>query len=372
MSHVATGVVVGAIAAGVGWFAGSSTVPPAVTVEKTVEKTIAQTVTVAASPTAVSLSDVIMKKRGKAKLQGAVVCIAPREDFGWGAQNVAAYEYLSQKYADYIEMKVSDNTPPAEGEKAMRDYAQLGYDVIFNAGDYGIETLQKLANEFPNVYWVGGMTFTPAPHLNCYDQKEEEAGYLGGIIQAMMTKTKKVAYIMGEALPDVVRVGEGAKQAVKAIDPTISYKEVIIGSWVDPAGSKEAALSLNDAGYDIIMHTVDLGVQGLIEAAKTRNFWWIGEGKDQNVLDPEHNLTSHLWRHDLIYEQGLLDVFADLKGEKPYGGVAKRYGLEELGEESQIAPLYHVPPEVAQAVSQAVQDIIAGKIEVKMITEPTP
>jgi len=281
--------------------------------------------------------------------------------------NAAAYNGLMRIRDRFgAEVAFSEAVPIAEFEETFRDYSEQGYDIVIGHGYEFGEPIQKVAPQYPKTtYWcincdVSGPNYTSLLHQN------QEGSYAVGYLAALMSKTGKVAGVAGFQFPVIVQQMEGFKLGARAARPDIEVTVTYIGTFDDIARAKEATLALISAGNDVIFHIADAAGIGVIEACKERKVYAIGFAWDQNVLAPETVLTSTIIDFEKMMEEAME---ATVKGE--FTMEIHRYGLS-----TGVVRLadFHglVPEDIAARVNQVVQDIIAGRIQVPLISEPTP
>jgi len=151
-------------------------------------------------------------------------------------------------------------------------------------------------------------TFAPLPtlpNLVCFLFKEEQCGYLVGAIAGMATKTNKVGYIGGIAVPAVQRYEAGFMAGVKTTNKTAygtdgkNVANVYAGSFSDQPKGKQIAQTMISQKCDILFHAAGATGNGMFEAIKeaggpSKGIWGIGVdvdmGKNPNLY-PEGTLT---------------------------------------------------------------------------------
>lgn len=305
------------------------------------------------------------------RLKVALVLPGPINDLSW---NAVAYQGLKEVAKSFtMDFVFQENVADADVERVLRDYAGRGYDLIlaesFNYQDPAI----KVAQDFPKVKFAtatgfkvrsAGFADVPPNHA-VYDWPAHQAGYLTGVLAALMTKTKRVGFVGGYEVPDIIRQAEGYKQGVKALDPAVKTSIIYTGSWSDPEKGKEAALSLIDLGADVVAQAADGPGVGAILAAKSRNVFAIGYVADQNPIAPKHVLTSVILRKDVAYAKIIQDV---LMGKFE----SKGYYFDMLASGVALASYHRLVPDAIQEKIQAFKDkIMKGEIVVEERVQST-
>jgi basic membrane protein A and related proteins len=187
----------------------------------------------------------------------------------------------------------------------------------------------------------------------------EEAGYLAGIVAAMMTKTKTVSTVGGISIPPVNNWIAGFRQAVKDTDPDVKLLNAYSQDFVDQAKCKEIALDQIAQGSDVIFQVAGLCGLGALDGACQEGAMAIGVDADQSFAG-DCMLTSALKPLDLA-------VFETIKSAQEgtfEGGTNRFFGIEEFPDAELLAPYSDaVPQEVQDAVEAAKQKLISGEID---------
>jgi len=192
-----------------------------------------------------------------------------------------------------IEYEWSDNNGyGAEFERALREAAARGYDIIFGDAFGNEEIVRNVAKDYPQTYFVFGSALGPMdPNLAVFDDWIHEPAYLGGMIAGKMTKTNVLGVVAGYPVEEVNRIVNAFKLGAKKINPEIKVKVAFINSWFDPVKAKEYALAMISEGADILYAER----AGVIEAAKEAGVYAIGNMLDQHDEAPGTVITSVVW-----------------------------------------------------------------------------
>jgi len=217
--------------------------------------------------------------------------------------------------------------------------AARGSDVVIAVGFMMTDVLFNVAPQFPDTYFVG-IDIEPSPgqtvpsNVVCYVFNEHEASFPAGYLAATMSKTGKVGFIGGVAVPAVTKYEAGYKAGVKVYNELHNKNiEVISGyanTFNDPALGKSLALTQMQNGADIVFHAAGPTGNGVIDAAKERgtslydlpkdatlkeiidkyyeldkNYFAIGVDVDQDYMAPGYVLTSSMKRVDTAAFEGI-------------------------------------------------------------------
>jgi basic membrane protein A and related proteins len=187
----------------------------------------------------------------------------------------------------------------------------------------------------------------------------EEAGYLAGIVAAMMSESKTVSTVGGISIPPVNNWIAGFRQAVKDTDPSVKLLNAYSQDFVDQAKCKEIALDQIAQGSDVVFQVAGLCGLGALDAACQEGVMAIGVDADQSFAG-DCMLTSALKPLELA-------VFETIKSAQDgtfEGGTNRFFGIEEFPDAELLAPYSDaVPQEVQDAVEEARQKLISGEID---------
>jgi len=287
--------------------------------------------------------------------KASLLMSGPANDGGW---NQLAYEGLmTLKEEKGFEVVVTENVKQADHVQLLRNYANQGFNYIIAHGyEYG-DALETVAEEFPAVTFIqiGGVSHN-GKNLNAVLFTSGEAGYITGVLAALMTESNKIGFVGAVEIPSIKADFEGFKKAVADFNPAAEVIEAWTGSWTDIAKGKEAALAQIAEGVDVIMANGDAANHGVAEAVQGTDVLYIGWSRDQKEHAPDNHIGSNVQSVAAILinlvEQG---EAGELKGDLYIMGYKEgaQY-LSDFGDQ--------VPQEVRDTVMQVVQDVIDGKI----------
>jgi basic membrane protein A len=142
----------------------------------------------------------------------------------------------------------------------IQQFIDAGFPVIVTTGFAAGEATAKAAAENPDVYFIGVDQFQgePLPNLTGLVFNEDKAGFLAGALAAQLSKTGKIAAVLGtDLVPPVVAFGVGYENGAKYINPDIEVSTTyhpgeISQAFVDPEWGAATARQAMDQGADII------------------------------------------------------------------------------------------------------------------------
>lgn len=246
-----------------------------------------------------------------------------------------------------------------EQVEVIRQFAQQGYSIIIGQGGQFGEALSTVAAEFPDtqfIFSVGSDTYD-LPNMSAATASYSDAGFIGGVLAALTTKTDKVAMITGEFYDNHRTMEAGYKAGVAYVDANIETTSVTTGDWADNVKAREASLALIAQGYDVLFPCLDAAGAGVSAAAQdSDDVHVVGSvadyAKEYNSEDVTVGSVVFAWK-----TLGYLESTGAL-----CDGTSHILGISDEG----IVPVINATlSEDAQAIyDTALADLGSGKIEV--------
>jgi basic membrane protein A len=212
----------------------------------------------------------------------------------------------------------------------------------------------KVAGEFPDGAFMHCSGFKSADNMTNYFGRIYQARYLTGITAGFMTKTNKIGYVAAMQIPEVIRGINAFTLGAQSVNPDVEVVVVWTNTWYDPVLEKDSAISLLDAGCDIIAQHQDS--PGPQEAAQERGAYSIGYNSDMTAFAPKAHLTSAIWNWGPLY----LEVAKQVRDGSFKGGEALWFGMEKgIVDIAPFGPM--VPAEVQAKVMEEKAKLVAGQ-----------
>jgi len=236
---------------------------------------------------------------GEGTLTIGFIYIGARDDYGYSqahAQGAAAVKKMpGVKVIE--EERVPDTT---DVQKAMQSMIELdGAKVLFPSSfGYFDPHVLVMAQRYPQVAFLhcGGL-YDEKIHptnISSYFGFIDEGQYLSGIVAGHTTRSKKLGFIAGKPIPQVLR----------------NVNAFTLGALIDQ-------------GVDVMTCHVN-SPKIIIESAERRGIYTCGYHTNQAELAPRGYLTGAEWNWEKVYVNYLTDIKA---GKKPAAFV--RGGLKE-------------------------------------------
>lgn len=270
----------------------------------------------------------------------------------------------AQKRGD-IEYSLSENVKNSDMIRVLREYAEQGMDLIVGEV-YPVEReARKVAKDYPKVAFLLGSSLKPqAPNFAVFDNWNQDAAYLAGLIAGTITKTNTIGAIGGIPIPEVNRLVGAFKQGACEVNPKVKLLVTYIGSWYDPPKSKEAGIAQIDSKADVIYAERF----GAIEAAKARGIPAISNLTHYQRKYRDTVITSTLWHAEPFIDAAIEHV---RKGEYKAVDYGEIYGLMKDGGASlaEFGPWEKkLPNDLLALVRKREKEILAGTFQAKIVS----
>lgn len=296
------------------------------------------------------------------KVRVALVLDGKIDDNGW---NQAAYEGLKEAETQHgVQTAYSEEIPIPDYEKALRDYASQGFDLIIAHSSIAKEAVMNTAKDYPKIAFLWTDGDETLENLAVIRPMAQEASYLAGLLAGKMTKSNIVGMVGGIDIPSTHRSYAAFEMGLKEANPEATLLVNWVGSFLDVAAGKEAALSQIEAGADVIFGNGDGQNIGVLQAASERNVLAIGAVRDQFNVAPNVVLTSVEWG----FRKSIAEVVGDFVAGR-FSGKVYEIGLAHGAD---LSP-YHenankIPEEVQNLIKEKRQEIIDGKLSIPNIS----
>ncbi len=205
-----------------------------------------------------------------APLKVAFIYVSPATEEGWSSQHDLARKALEAKYGSKIQITCLENIPEnADAERVLRDLAKQGNKLIFATSFGYMNSVMKVAKEFPDVHFEHCTGYQSAANVLNYTARFYEARYMAGILAGATTKTNILGYVAAFPIPEVLQGINAFTRGAQSVNPNIEVRVVWTSSWYDPGKESDATKSLIGQKCDVITHhTNSTAVAAACEEAK--------------------------------------------------------------------------------------------------------
>jgi basic membrane protein A len=192
-------------------------------------------------------------------------------DTGFMQSGYEGFQRIQATHGDKIEASYVEQVAAADYQQALQRFASQN-DLVISVGGQTDADVRKVAPQFPDVKFVeigGPSDAEPLPNLAYYDPQQAEAEFLSGAAAAAASKTGTVGFVGGVELPAIVNAAVAFGNGARFVRPDVTVlNPQYVGDFNDPAKAKQAAGTAYAGGADVLGQIVNLGKQGIEQAAK--------------------------------------------------------------------------------------------------------
>ena len=223
--------------------------------------------------------------------------------------NANAWQGVQDAVADKslcVAAKVIESNQPTDYQKNMQLFIDQKYDMVVTVGFLlGDDTL-AMAKANPTVkFAIVDYAYTgPPANLTGLVFREDQAGFLAGIVAGKMTKTNTIGGVYGLDIPPVHKYRVGYENGAKYANPAIKTLGVYqppsgAKSFNDPDWGKQQATAMFGQGADIVFGAGGNTGNGALLAAVQANKLCVGVDVDQFVsyADAQKCLLTSAEKH---------------------------------------------------------------------------
>ncbi|NLL45823.1 MAG: BMP family ABC transporter substrate-binding protein [Clostridiales bacterium] len=194
------------------------------------------------------------------------------------------------------------DTDNAATRTAIEECIEAGCTLIF-ATSYGyMDTMEALAEEYPNVLFSHGTGYKSNDvNFNNYFGRIYQARYLSGIAAGLRTETNKIGYVAAQPISNSEVTGgiDAFAKGVAAVNPDAQVFVKVTNTWFDLALEGSTAEALLDLGCDVIAQHCDTTAPQI--AAENAGVWGCGYNSDMTEAAPNAHLTAPIWNWGVYY-----------------------------------------------------------------------
>lgn len=205
--------------------------------------------------------------------------------------NQSAWEALqSLKMQDKIaRLDVIESVDMRDWQKNIMFFAEDGYDVIVTVGRELSEDTVVMSTRYAHSQFIGidQQLEEEYPNLATIQFPTEQAGFLAGMLAAMVTKSEKVGAVCETSGIETVWLycegfRAGAKYENDDVKVTITYRDngSFNTTFNDPDWGKQKAISQIESGVDVLSGFGGKTLEGALLAASEKGIPVIGVEED--------------------------------------------------------------------------------------------
>jgi len=233
----------------------------------------------------------------------AAIFSGPINDGSW---NETQYNGLKRIEGRGAEISFVENVSDADSVEIMRAYAAEGFDLIFLTTNGMQDLCFPLTGDFPDTTFIQLNGTVISDNFISVRVPNEEQGYLAGVIAALWTETGTVGFVGGQEITPIIIGSLGFQQGVDFVNDNFGTNVTAIrvntGNFNDVNQAKETAISMIEAGADVVVPMADAAGVGVVEAVEERNIMTVGTGPGHAILAPDHVLATIMRDNAYVYD----------------------------------------------------------------------
>lgn len=241
-------------------------------------------------------------------LKVAFVYIGPVGDAGWTFAHDRGRKAVEEQFGDKVKTTYVENVPEsaADAERVFRDLASQGNKLIFGTTFGYMESMLKVAKEFPDVKFEHATGFKTADNMAQYDVRTYEGAYLAGVVAGKMSKSGKMGVVASVPIPEVIRNIDSFALGARSVNPNATVKVVWVNKWFDPGKEREAATTLIGQGVDMLMQNTDSAA--VVQTAQEKGVHAFGWDSDMSKFGEKAHLAASVISWGVYYTKIVDDV----------------------------------------------------------------
>lgn len=224
-------------------------------------------------------------------LKVGFIYVGPITDNGWSYRHNVGREDLQAALGDKVQTSYVENVPEGpDCERVLRQLATGGNGLIFATSFGFMESVLRVARQFPKVKFEHATGFKRAANVATYNARFYEGRAVCGTLAGHLSKSGLVGYIGSFPIPEVVMGVNAFTLALQKVRPDARVKLVWVNSWNDPGKEADAAKALFDQGCDILCQHTDSSAG--MQIAEQRGLMAFGQAADMRQFGPNAQLTA--------------------------------------------------------------------------------
>ena len=276
------------------------------------------------------------------------IYVGPIGDHGWTYRHDIGRQQVEEAFGDKVETSYIESVQYGpEAENVIRQMAE-DHDIIFATSFGYMETMLKVAKDYPNVKFEHATGYKQSDNMASYGLRLYQARHVQGIIAGMMTKTNKICYVGAYPIPEVIREINTYYLGAKKMNPDVDIDIVWVNTWYDPGKEANAAEVMMAQGCDMVAQHTDSPAP--LQAAQKQGKLGFGQASDQIKFAPKAQLTATIDNWGPYYIKKVGQVIDGTWETGDYFGHMNEGAV-------QMAPFTNMPANVAKE-AQEIKDMI--------------
>ncbi len=287
----------------------------------------------------------------------AWVYIGPVGDAGWTYAHDLGRKAVEAEFGGKVVTTIVEKVPYADGERVIRDLASQGNKLIFATSFGYMDSMLKVAGEFPDVKFEHATGYKTAENMRVYDARFYHDAYVSGVIAGGMTKSNTLGFVGSFPIPEVLRNINAFTLGAQSVNPKIKTRVVWIGSWFDPEKEGAAAQELINQGADVLLQNTDS--TAVLQTAEKNGKYAFGWDSDMSSYAPKAHLGSNIVDWGPYYKKSVKELL-----EGSWAGNQRTIWGKPEGANDVVKISDAVPAELRSKVDAAADGIKNGTLEV--------
>lgn len=255
--------------------------------------------------------------------KAAFVYIGPTSDHGWTYSHDQGRKKAEKALGGKYKTSFIENVPEtADAERVIRNLAQQGNKVIFATSFGYMNSVEKVAKQFPNTVFMHATGYKQGKNMGVYDVRTYEGAYMLGVVAGQKTKNNILGVVASFPIPEVVRNINAYTLGAQSVNPKIKTKVIWVNSWFNPGKERDAALALIAQGADVLMQNTDS--PAVVQAAQQKGVYAFGWNSNMSKFGPKAHLAAAVLHWEKFYEPVMKQVV-----NKTWKSQALKYGVKE-------------------------------------------
>ena len=276
------------------------------------------------------------------------IYVGPIGDHGWTYRHDIGRQQVEEAFGDKVETSYIESVQYGpEAENVIRQMAE-DHDIIFATSFGYMETMLKVAKDYPNVKFEHATGYKQSDNMASYGLRLYQARHVQGIIAGMMTKTNKICYVGAYPIPEVIREINTYYLGAKKMNPDVDIDVGWVNTWYDPGKEANAAEVMMAQGCDMVAQHTDSPAP--LQAAQKQGKLGFGQASDQIKFAPKAQLTATIDNWGPYYIKKVGQVIDGTWETGDYFGHMNEGAV-------QMAPFTNMPASVAKK-AQEIKDMI--------------
>jgi basic membrane protein A len=280
--------------------------------------------------------------------------------------------------------RAAQSTVSADIARNIKSFTDQKYDIIITVGfAAGADTI-KAAKANPTIKFIGvdqspcvdtqgnndpnfgckGDAGKLLPNLQGIQWKEQQPGYLAGIVAGSITKSKHIAAIGGTAsVPAVPNYMIGYLNGAHSVDPSIKVELKYVSAAPDKKAFNDAPggkaftqqLLRQFPDIDVMFQVAGATGNGVLQAACAANIKAIGVDVDQHLSTPESDACI-VTSAEKFLKKNVSDAIQRIKAGTAKGGTVK---LDISTDDVGLAPFYSFDSLITADIKAKIADATA-------------